>query len=57
MFQGEDKGEDGKGKKKVPVRTIELPIEANVNGLSQRKLDAALEKEVLLFFPFVIEIL
>ncbi|XP_043678414.1 97 kDa heat shock protein isoform X1 [Vespula pensylvanica] len=42
---GEDKGEDGKGKKKVPVRTIELPIEANVNGLSQRKLDAALEKE------------
>ncbi|XP_043678415.1 97 kDa heat shock protein isoform X2 [Vespula pensylvanica] len=43
--EGEDKGEDGKGKKKVPVRTIELPIEANVNGLSQRKLDAALEKE------------
>ncbi|KAL2714577.1 97 kDa heat shock protein isoform X1 [Vespula squamosa] len=41
---GEDK-EDGKGKKKIPVRTIELPIEANVNGLSQRKLDAALEKE------------
>ncbi|XP_047360287.1 97 kDa heat shock protein isoform X1 [Vespa velutina] len=42
---GDDKGEDAKGKKKVPVRTVELPIEANVNGLSQRELDAALEKE------------
>ncbi|KAI4493155.1 hypothetical protein M0802_009572 [Mischocyttarus mexicanus] len=42
---GEDKGEDAKGKKKVPVRTIELPVEANINGLSQRELDIALEKE------------
>lgn len=50
MFQGDDKGEDAKGKKKVPVRTIELPIEANVNGLSQRELDVALEKEVSLYF-------
>ncbi|XP_076237463.1 heat shock protein 70Cb isoform X2 [Calliopsis andreniformis] len=43
--EGDDKGEEGKGKKKVPVRTIELPVEAHGFGLSQRDLDAALEKE------------
>ncbi|KAG7206377.1 hypothetical protein KM043_003742 [Ampulex compressa] len=43
--EGDDKAEDGKGKKKVPVRTIELPIETHSYGLSQRDLDAALEKE------------
>ncbi|XP_032675671.1 heat shock 70 kDa protein 4 isoform X1 [Odontomachus brunneus] len=41
---GDDKGEE-KGKKKIPVRTVELPIEANVCGLSLRDLDAAMEKE------------
>lgn len=45
LFQGDDKGEE-KGKKKVPVRTVDLPIEANVCGLSLRDLDAAMEKEV-----------
>ncbi|XP_032675672.1 heat shock protein 105 kDa isoform X2 [Odontomachus brunneus] len=42
--EGDDKGEE-KGKKKIPVRTVELPIEANVCGLSLRDLDAAMEKE------------
>ncbi|GAB1862009.1 Heat shock 70 kDa protein 4L [Camponotus japonicus] len=42
--EGDDKGDD-KGKKKVPIRTIDLPIEANVCGLSTRDLDAAIEKE------------
>ncbi|XP_029165256.1 97 kDa heat shock protein isoform X3 [Nylanderia fulva] len=41
---GDDKGDD-KGKKKVPIRTVDLPIEANVCGLSPRDLDAAIEKE------------
>lgn len=45
MFQGDDKGEE-KGKKKVSVRTVDLPIEANIYGLSLRDLDAAMEKEV-----------
>ncbi|KAM0734820.1 Heat shock 70 kDa protein 4L [Formica fusca] len=42
--EGDDKGDD-KGKKKIPIRTIDLPIEANVCGLSLRDLDAAVEKE------------
>lgn len=42
--EGDDKGDD-KGKKKVPIRTVDLPIEANVCGLSPRDLDAAVEKE------------
>ncbi|XP_020293342.1 97 kDa heat shock protein isoform X2 [Pseudomyrmex gracilis] len=42
--EGDDKGDD-KGKKKIPIRTIDLPIEANVCGLSARDLDAAVEKE------------
>ncbi|TGZ48125.1 Uncharacterized protein DBV15_04389 [Temnothorax longispinosus] len=41
---GDDKGDD-KSKKKIPIRTIDLPIEANVCGLSPRDLDAAVEKE------------
>lgn len=41
--EGDDKEE--KGKKKVSVRTIDLPIETNVCGLSLRDLDAAMEKE------------
>ncbi|XP_053973467.1 97 kDa heat shock protein isoform X2 [Hylaeus anthracinus] len=41
----DDKGEEGKGKKKIPVRTIELPVESYGCGLSQRDLNAALEKE------------
>ncbi|XP_046432561.1 heat shock 70 kDa protein 4 isoform X1 [Neodiprion fabricii] len=41
-----DKNEDGKGKKKGPtVRSIELPVISNVGGLSQRELDAAIERE------------
>lgn len=43
--EGEDKTEDGKGKKKVPVRTIELPVEVHGFGLSPRDLDDALERE------------
>lgn len=42
--EGDDKGDD-KGKKKVPIRTVDLPIEANICGLSPRDLDAAVEKE------------
>ncbi|XP_076619211.1 heat shock protein 70Cb isoform X1 [Colletes latitarsis] len=42
---GDDKGEDGKGKKKIPIRTITLPVEAYSCGLSQRDLDNAIEKE------------
>ncbi|CAL1673105.1 unnamed protein product [Lasius platythorax] len=42
--EGDDKGDD-KGKKKIPIRTVDLPIEANVCGLSLRDLDAAVEKE------------
>nr|XP_034171697.1 97 kDa heat shock protein isoform X1 [Osmia lignaria]XP_034171698.1 97 kDa heat shock protein isoform X1 [Osmia lignaria] len=41
---GDDKDEN-KGKKKVPVRNVELPVEVHGFGLSQRDLDAALEKE------------
>ncbi|XP_012261434.2 heat shock 70 kDa protein 4 isoform X2 [Athalia rosae] len=44
--EGDDKNEDGKGKKKgVSVRTVDLPVESTTNGLSQRDLDAAIEKE------------
>ncbi|XP_014473842.1 PREDICTED: 97 kDa heat shock protein isoform X2 [Dinoponera quadriceps] len=42
--EGDDKG-DEKGKKKVSVRTVDLPIEANICGLSLRDLDSAMEKE------------
>ncbi|XP_012234476.1 97 kDa heat shock protein isoform X2 [Linepithema humile] len=42
--EGDDKGDD-KGKKKIPIRTVELPIEASVCGLSQQDLDNAVEKE------------
>ncbi|CAL7936427.1 unnamed protein product [Xylocopa violacea] len=42
---GDDKNDESKGKKKVPVRTIDLPVEIRGYGLSQRDLDAALEKE------------
>lgn len=47
FFQGDDKGEDGKGKKKVPVRVTELPIEARAGGLAQHELESAIEKEVM----------
>ncbi|XP_011685266.1 PREDICTED: heat shock 70 kDa protein 4L isoform X2 [Wasmannia auropunctata] len=42
--EGDDKGDD-KSRKKIPIRTIDLPIEANVCGLTLRDLDAAIEKE------------
>ncbi|XP_012138186.1 heat shock protein 70Cb isoform X2 [Megachile rotundata] len=42
--EGDDKDEN-KGKKKIPVRNIELPVEMHGFGLNQRDLDAALEKE------------
>ncbi|XP_053598001.1 97 kDa heat shock protein [Microplitis demolitor] len=42
--EGDDKGED-KGKKKLPVRSIDLPIEIHAGGLSQNELDTAMEKE------------
>ncbi|KAK0177021.1 hypothetical protein PV328_001112 [Microctonus aethiopoides] len=41
---GDDKGDD-KGKKKIPVRLVELPIEIHAGGLAQHELDAAIEKE------------
>jgi hypothetical protein len=44
LFQGDDK--DEKGKKKIAIRTVELPIETDICGLSVRDLDAAVEKEV-----------
>lgn len=47
VFQGDEKGEDGKGK--VKVRHIDLPIEIRGHGLSQKDLDNALEKEVINF--------
>lgn len=43
--EAEEKGEESNGKKKVPVRTVDLPVEAHVWGLSQHDLDAALVKE------------
>lgn len=43
--EAENKGEETKSKKKVPVRTIDLPIEVHQCGLSERDLNAALEKE------------
>ncbi|KAK0166618.1 hypothetical protein PV327_004110 [Microctonus hyperodae] len=42
--EGDDKGDD-KGKKKIPVRLVELPIEIHAGGLAQHELDAAIEKE------------
>ncbi|XP_051171051.1 97 kDa heat shock protein isoform X2 [Leptopilina boulardi] len=44
VTEGDEK-EDGKNRKKVPVRTIELPIELHNGGLSQKEIDAATEKE------------
>ncbi|XP_076175482.1 heat shock protein 70Cb isoform X2 [Ptiloglossa arizonensis] len=41
----EDKGDEGKSKKKVPVHTIDLPVESYACGLPQHELNAALEKE------------
>ena len=43
--EGDDKAEEGKGKKKVPVRTVELPVEVHGFGSTQRDLDMAMEKE------------
>ncbi|XP_044002348.1 heat shock 70 kDa protein 4 isoform X2 [Aphidius gifuensis] len=42
---GDDKNEEGKNKKKVPVRQVDLPVEANAGGLAQHELDAAIERE------------
>ncbi|XP_011304595.1 97 kDa heat shock protein isoform X2 [Fopius arisanus] len=42
--EGDDK-EDGKGKKKTPVRLIDLPIEVLTSNLPQHELDIAQEKE------------
>ncbi|XP_043476010.1 97 kDa heat shock protein isoform X2 [Leptopilina heterotoma] len=44
VAEGDEK-EDGKNKKKIPVRTIELPIDVHNNGLTQKEIDAATEKE------------
>ncbi|XP_078047871.1 heat shock protein 70Cb isoform X2 [Augochlora pura] len=43
--EGDDKGEDGKTKKKIPIRTVDLPWETHGYGLSQQDLDAAHDKE------------
>lgn len=43
--EGDDKNEEGKNKKKTPVRQIDLPVEANAGGLAQHELDAAIERE------------
>ncbi|XP_015116865.1 97 kDa heat shock protein isoform X2 [Diachasma alloeum] len=42
--EGDDK-EDAKGKKKTPIRLVDLPIEVNTSSLPQHELDIALEKE------------
>lgn len=42
--EGDDK-DDGKGKKKNPVRLVDLPIEVSTYNLPQHELDIALEKE------------
>ena len=51
VFQGDEKGEDGKGK--VKVRHIDLPIEMRGHGLSQKDLDNALEKEVKFYIRLI----
>lgn len=43
--EGDDKGEEGKSKKKVPIRTIDLPWETHGYGMTQQELDAAQDKE------------
>lgn len=43
--ESDDKNDENKGKKKVPIRTIDLPVEMREYGLSQRDFDAAVEKE------------
>ncbi|XP_043288353.1 heat shock protein 105 kDa isoform X2 [Venturia canescens] len=43
--EGDDKADDSKGKKKVPLRMVDLPVEARAGGLAQRDLDTAIEKE------------
>ncbi|XP_031834751.1 heat shock protein 70Cb isoform X2 [Nomia melanderi] len=43
--EGDDKGEENKGKKKIPIRTIDLPWETHGFGLSQQDLENAQEKE------------
>lgn len=43
--EGDDKGEDGKSKKKIPIRTVDLPWETHGFGLSQQDLDSAQDKE------------
>lgn len=42
--EGDDKDES-KGKKKIPVRNIELPVEIRGFGFNQRDLNAALDNE------------
>lgn len=46
FLKGDDKNDESKGKKKIPIRTIDLPVDMCEYGLSQRDLDTALEKEV-----------
>ncbi|XP_076375782.1 heat shock protein 70Cb isoform X2 [Megalopta genalis] len=43
--EGDDKGEDSKSKKKIPIRTVDLPWETHGFGLSQQDLDSAQDKE------------
>ncbi|XP_043803060.1 heat shock 70 kDa protein 4 isoform X1 [Apis laboriosa] len=45
LSSSDDKNDENKGKKKVPIRTIDLPVEMREYGLSQRDFDAAVEKE------------
>lgn len=47
LFQeGDDKKDKSKEKKKVVVKTIELPIEAQTHGYSQSELNNYQEQEV-----------
>ncbi|CAK9803699.1 97 kDa heat shock protein [Anthophora quadrimaculata] len=46
--EGDDKSDENKAKKKVPVRTVDLPVEVRGSGLAQRDLDTALEKECMM---------
>ncbi|XP_012287319.1 97 kDa heat shock protein isoform X2 [Orussus abietinus] len=43
--EGDEKGDDGKGKKKVSIHMVDLPVEAQVYGLSHRDLENAMERE------------
>lgn len=54
LFQenGDDKKDKSKDKKKVVVKTVELPIEAQTHGYSQSELNSYMEQEVCNIYSF-----